>query len=66
MTDCNRCGGCDGSVLIMSFFNTDMICPDCQDREKAHPKYEEARERECDEVLKGNYNFPGIGKPADL
>ena len=50
----------------MSFFNTDMICPDCEKKEKAHPDYAKAKEIERQEVLKGNYNYGGIGKPADL
>jgi uncharacterized Zn finger protein (UPF0148 family) len=50
----------------MSRFNTDIICPTCEDREKRHPKYQEARDAEFKAVQRGNYNFPGIGKPADL
>jgi hypothetical protein len=50
----------------MSRFNTDTICPPCEDREKKHPKYQEARDTEMRAVQQGNYNFPGIGKPADL
>jgi len=52
--------------MIMSRFNTDMICEDCEAKEKAHPEYQAAHDREVEEVRKGNYNFPGVGKPADL
>lgn len=63
---CARCGAKD-SALIGSYFNTDMICLDaCQPKEKAHPKYEEARAAELKAVQAGNYNFKGIGKPSDL
>jgi hypothetical protein len=43
-----------------------MICSVCQDRERAHPKYAEARAVEESQVRAGNYNFPGIGLPEDL
>ena len=63
---CQRCGNQHPKSLSMSFFNTDMICPDCEKKEKAHPDYAKAKEIEKQEVLKGNYNYGGIGKPADL
>ena len=50
----------------MSRFNTDIICDPCEKLERAHPKYREAQEAELAAVKAGNYNFPGIGKPADL
>lgn len=62
---CDRCGG-PLTIRIMSRFNTDTICPDCEVKEKAHPLYEKAKAVELDAVKNGNYNFPGIGKPADL
>jgi hypothetical protein len=50
----------------MSRFNTEMCCMACIDKERAHPKYKEAEEVEIRQVRAGNYNYPGIGKPADL
>ena len=50
----------------MSMFNEQEICMDCKDKEEKHPKYQEARDAEHREVMNGNYNFKGIGKPADL
>jgi hypothetical protein len=50
----------------MSRFNTDMICDDCENKEKNHPAYAEAVKAELNAVKSGNYNFPGIGKPRDL
>jgi hypothetical protein len=47
-------------------FNMDMCCDLCIENEQAHPSYVEARDRELDELSKGNYNFPGIGLPEDL
>jgi len=62
---CERCYATDVS-LTMSKFNTEMICYDCEKEEKAHDKYEEAVKAEEEAVKRGNYNFPGIGKPEDL
>lgn len=62
---CARCGK-NTSVHIMSVFNTDLICLECQAKERLHPKYDEARTAENNEVRKGNYNYEGIGKPSDL
>jgi hypothetical protein len=50
----------------MSYFNTDVICPDCDAEERAHPDFERAREIEMEHVRNGDYNFPGVGVPADL
>ena len=49
----------------MSWFNTDLICMDCADKEKSHPKYQEAKDRENEEVRKGNLNYEGIGFDAE-
>jgi hypothetical protein len=62
---CERCGK-EPLVTIMSFFNTQMICLECEEKEKKHPKYEEAKQEEVRQVRQGNYNFRGIGKPPDL
>lgn len=65
MPNCERCGK-EGLATIMSIFNTDLICLECKEKEKQHPKYEEARAAEEAAVKRGDYNFPGIGKPDDL
>ena len=62
---CDRCGK-DIHVSTMSYFNTDTICVDCLGIEEQHPDYEKARQAEADQILKGNYNFKGIGLPDDL
>lgn len=51
---------------IMSKFNEDIICIDCKDKERKHPRYKEADEAEIASVRRGERNFPGIGKPGDL
>ncbi len=62
---CDRCGETSGA-FTMSRFNTEMICLQCDEKERAHPEYERAREVEHAQVMAGNYNYPGIGKPEDL
>lgn len=64
----NRCERCykEGSALIGSIFNTQMICLKCEEKEKDHPEYEKAKRLELEEVKKGNYNYEGIGLPSDL
>lgn len=67
------CERCFRKVLVttMSIFNTQTICADdptksCRAKEQKHPKYAEAKAAELAAVRAGDYNFPGIGKPADL
>jgi len=62
---CRRCGT-KTTITIMSIFNTDTLCMPCKDKERNHPKYEEAREADNNAVKRGDYNFPGIGLPSDL
>lgn len=63
---CDRCGNQNPTTTIMSKFNTDILCPSCKEKETKHPMYKQACDAEIAEVRKGNYNFPGIGKPDDL
>jgi hypothetical protein len=62
---CDRCNT-KSSSLKGSYFNTEMLCLPCENTEQSHPKYNEAKRIEGEEVLKGNYNFKGIGLPKDL
>jgi hypothetical protein len=62
---CARCKK-EVSVHTMSRFNTDNCCIDCIEREKKHPKYQEALRAENAAVKMGDYNFPGIGCPPEL
>ena len=57
---CERCGK-ETSTFIMSMFNTQMICLECEKKERQRPDFEKAREREEQEVKQGNLNFKGIG-----
>jgi hypothetical protein len=65
MMVCQRCRK-ETFGTIMSKFNTDIICFDCKDKEKNHPRYAEADKAEVESVRRGDKNFPGIGKPDDL
>lgn len=62
---CQRCGK-QGCAVTMSIFDTEMICLECEKKEKKHPEYEKAKSAELKEVQRGNYNFRGIGKPTGL
>jgi len=64
-TNCDRCYK-DTGVTTMSYFNEQIICMDCNDKERAHPKFKEALEADQKAVKSGNFNFSGIGKPDDL
>lgn len=37
----------------------------CNEIEKKHPDYEKAKKVELEEVLKGNYNYEGVGLPEN-
>jgi hypothetical protein len=62
---CQRCS-IDRGSLQMSLFNTQMCCSECIEKERNHPRFEEARDAELTALHEGNYNFPGIGLPEDL
>lgn len=65
MSTCERCGK-ETIMTTMSWFNTEIICGDCDKAERAHPDFERARLAETAEVMKGNMNFRGVGLPAEL
>ena len=60
MTFCDRCKKAS-NLTKMSWFNLDILCIKCSEKEEKHPKYEEARKAEIKECKKGNFNFEGIG-----
>jgi hypothetical protein len=63
--NCNRCSGETKGKTILSIFNEQVICLECKETEKKHPKYDSAVQAEYEQVKKGNYNFEGIGLPDD-
>ena len=65
MARCMRCGK-DTPVTIMSYFNTDILCMECDDKERAHPSFKEAQAEEERHVRAGDFNFKGSGRPKDL
>lgn len=62
---CERCGE-ERIGSICSMFNTQTVCFPCKELEEAHPEYEAARKAEQRAVQRGDYNFPGVGLPADF
>ena len=62
---CSRCMK-KAEMLIMSWFNKQMICSRCREIELKHPMINKAKDKELQECKKGNYNFDGIGLPEDL
>lgn len=62
---CQRCR-CETLISSGSYFNTEQICPACIEAEQAHPDYERAKAIERQAVEDGNYNYPGVGLPAEL
>lgn len=56
---CSRCGS-PLNIRTMSRMNEDIICMDCAEAEKSHPRYQEASEAELEQVRAGNYNYPGL------
>lgn len=62
--NCHRCGK-KVDVHTMSKFNLDLLCLGCWTEEREHPDYEKACQAENDAVLRGDYNFPGIGFPQE-
>lgn len=62
---CERCHT-ENKSLTMSRFNTQMICYNCDATERVHPDYKRAVNAERDAVMHGDYNFGGIGLPAEL
>jgi hypothetical protein len=64
----NHCDRCNGPLALsmMSKFNTDILCTQCQDDEREAPGYASAEAAEVAAVRAGDYNFPGIGlSPQD-
>lgn len=66
---CHRCGK-ETPCHTMSYFNFDLICADgegsCDAKERAHSQFQEARDADAEATRRGDFNFPGIGKPKDL
>ncbi len=64
MRNCERCGKPTNGITIMSYFNTQTICMDCEGKERKHPRCEEARKADEDACRRKDFNFPGIGYPG--
>ena len=62
---CDRCGGSLEGGRTMSMYNTDCICMNCKDAERARSDYKVAAQAERSQVLAGNMNYAGIGMWED-
>lgn len=65
MQTCDRCNK-PTHYSTGSYFNLQMICSSCEDKERKHPQFQHALDTETKEVLKGNLNYKGVGLPKDL
>ena len=63
VSKCDRCCR-ELTVRVMSRFNTDTLCPECEQDERRHPDYQKATAAELEAVRRGDLNFPGIGWPG--
>lgn len=57
---CQRCAK-PAIATIMSRFNTQQICLDCEEAEKKRSDYKMAADAEIEACRRGDFNFPGIG-----
>ncbi len=62
---CGRCG-CNTTEVSISFFDDELICNDCEKKERLHPKYELAVREMMAALKKDKFAFTGIGRPSDL
>ena len=65
MSNCERCDS-ETTTTTMSWFNTQMICKPCDEKELSHKDIEKAKAKDLEQVKQGNYNYEGIGLPSDL
>ena len=66
MERCERCGTEVQGLTTASWFNEQMICLDCDEKEHAHPDIERAKAAERKACARGDFNFRGLGLPPDL
>lgn len=50
----------------MSYFNKNLICMSCSERERNHPLFAAATAAEAAAFEAGDLKLPGIGCPPDL
>ena len=61
-----RCDRCHAKLTarIMSMYNDDVICMECQEKEAQCSDYQDAVQADRDAIKRGDYSFPGIGWKA--
>lgn len=58
---CDRCHKPLKGGRIMSRFNEDCLCMECDRKEQQLPDYQQAADAEREAVKRGDMNFSGIG-----
>ena len=61
---CDRCNT-QTDTHTLSYFNCDTICLPCREIERSHPDFSAAQLAERQAVISGDFNFAGVGLPAD-
>jgi hypothetical protein len=62
---CDRCNKAMAGWTL-SKFNTEEVCGECIQKERAHPMYATACQAERKAAHSGEINYEKIGKPRDL
>ena len=62
---CDRCKQPTNGMTTMSWLNDDVICIPCSEEEKNEPDYKLAKEKEIEQVRKGNLNYGGLWNEQD-
>jgi hypothetical protein len=62
---CDRCGK-QTNTMSMSWLNTEECCMDCLEAEKEEPDYILAKQKEAEEVKRGNLNYGGWRNESNL
>lgn len=56
MPTCDRCSK-KTNTFVYSWFNKDLLCTTCAEKEKQDPEYQACRTAEHKAVTEGNLNF---------
>jgi hypothetical protein len=63
---CVRCNNICKPGAILSAFDLEFVCLECNDLERAHPDYDRAATAAFAAVQRRDRSFRGIGRPSEL